>query len=189
MEGEKHLPKQRKQKAPAVFADSGHLGDRKLDGRGVVDKAAEENQAMTDKFRIAGQEELEDQERSAGPRMEPSEFIRRVKKENSQIIVRDGGVPGAVQLKVYVEPHLREEGNENEPFKYVAGFQWEPLPEFAHIITDSRGLPKKEYRGWRSVLISLIKSRALTYQQAVTQFGEPRGQRAERWFSELRGYR
>jgi len=183
------LPKQHKQKAPAVFADSGHLGDRNLDARGVVDKATEENQAMTDKFRIAGQDELEDQERSAGPRMEPSEFIWRVKKENSQIIVRDGGVPGAVALYVYVEPYLREEGNETQPFKYVAGFEWEPLPEFAHIITDSRGLPKKEYRGWRSVLISLIKGGALTYRQAVEEFGNPTGQRAERWFSELRNYR
>lgn len=181
--------KPKKVNAPTVFADSGHLGYKKLDGQGLMDRELELTANMNAKYRMHGQDDLEQQERSAGPRMEPSEFIRRVRKENSQLIVRDGGVIGSVALYVYVEPKDRMEGSEDEPFKYVGGFPWHPLPEFAHLIVDDRGLPKREYRGWRSALISLIKAKVLTYHQAVRQFGEPIGQRADRWFSELRGHK
>lgn len=175
--------------APMVFADASHLGDRKLDAEGVMERELENTRNMNQKYRHPDQDNLEKQERSAGPRMEPSELIRRVKQENSELIVRDGGLPNTVALYVYVKPHLRTEGSEDEPFAYVAGFVREPLPEFSHLVLDDRGLPKREYRGWRSVVIALIKSKALTYEQAVRQFGEPTGQRAYRWFEELKGHR
>lgn len=186
----KHLASKKPNKAPLVLPDTGRLGDKKLGNPLEFEaKEKEDTRKAHQKNKIANQDELEDQERSAGPRMAPNEFIRRVKNENSQLIVRDGGVPGAVALYVYVEPRAREEGNEDEPFKYVGGFKWEPLPEFAHVINDEWGVAKREYRGWRSVLIGLIKAKVLTYRQAVDQFGEPLGSRGNLWHQQLRDYK
>jgi|SRR5215469_2400127 len=73
--------------------------------------------------------------------------------------------------------------------KYVTGMPKAELPEFSHVLLDSSNLPTREVRGWRSVLMALIKADALTYRQVVRQFGEPNGARANRWFQDLREFK
>jgi hypothetical protein len=166
-----------------------------LDPEESLAKLKEENEAIYDKRKIAGQKELEDQERSAGPRISFSEFLSRLKKLNSQLIVRDG-LPGHVALyapRSHKELETTERDVERDIFfyhhKYVSGFPIEAMPEYAHIIVDEKGLPKREYRGWRSVLMSLIKQDVIRYEAAVDEFGEATGQRSHRWHEELRNYR
>lgn len=151
------------------------------------------DQAAT--FRIPGQTELEDQERSAGPRLYYTEIIRRIRNENPNIFVVDGS-PGNVAF------YRRKRGDElaaeeYEPtrpdwyndHKYAGGMPKDWLPEYSHVILDNSLLPVREIRGWRSVLISLIKAGALTYQQAINQFGEAVGQRSDRWYAQLQKYK
>jgi len=171
------------------------LGDKRLQGKDSLAKLKEGNQRLTDSKKIEGQKELEKQERSAGPRMPYQEVIRRIQKLNSQIKVKDG-IPGNVALYAPRTGQELSELEEPDPrgdfftrFKYVGGFSTEPMPEFSHVILDERGLATREYRGWRSVLISLIKAQVLSYQSAVEEFGEPYGPRSSRWFEQLRKYK
>lgn len=184
------MPKKLKiNKAPLVVPDRNDLGDKRLSGEEIVAYSTEKTRKQAEGKRIPGQKELEDQDRSSGPRMHPSELVLRLRKANKELFVRDGGVPGCVALYVYVEPRLREEGSEDHPFNYVGGFKWEPLPEFSSITTDEWGVAKREFRSWRSVVIDLIKTKVITYTKAVELFGEPTGSRAHRWFDQLRAHK
>jgi hypothetical protein len=159
------------------------LGDKRLNPEEGLAKFKEENATLVQNRRLHKQDELEDQERSAGPRLAYQEVIRRLLKCNSGIRVKDGSL-GNVALYAVLP---NEEGVPEQ--QYVGGMPKEPLPEYSHIIVDERGLPKRELRGWRSVLMSLVKSGAITYRGAVKQFGEATGQRSWRWHEQLRKYK
>ena len=59
------------------------------------------------------------------------------------------------------------------------------MPEWSLLKIDARGLPVRErYRGWRTVLLNLIKRGYITVEQSNSAFGEPIGPRAKPW---LRG--
>jgi hypothetical protein len=159
------------------------FGDKALNPEEGVAKFREENNAMLESRKLTKQAELEDEERSAGPRLAYQEITRRIHQCNPQLIVKDG-TPGNVALYAMV---VNEEGQRE--MQYVGGMPKEPLPEYSHVIVDERGLPKREFRGWRSVLIGLVKNRVLTYQDTVRQFGEALGQRSWRWHQALQGYK
>jgi hypothetical protein len=167
--------------APLVQTDSQELGDKRLNPEESVSREREELLKVAAANRIWGQDELEDPERSAGPRMPYTELIRRLQKLNPAIKVRDG-IPGNVALYF---PKTREEWDAGSNYgdnpiddffldhKYITGFKKEPLPEYAHVLLDSSLLPTREARGWRSVLLPFIKGRIITYQQAMEEFGDP----------------
>jgi len=60
------------------------------------------------------------------------------------------------------------------------------LPEFSHVLTDKEGVAKREVRGWRTVLLRLILTGAVTYSQVKAEFGEPIGQRGKLWMEQTR---
>lgn len=179
-----------------VVNDRRLLGDSHLDAVENLAKVKEGNAAILEKRKIWGQKELEDHERSAGPRMPYQELIRRLQKLNQGIRVKDGS-PGNVAL--YVLKNRREmeeperEKSPNGPFfddhKYVGGMPMESLPEFAHVTLNQQGIAHREIRGWRSVLIGLIRAGVITYEQVKEEFGEPSGPRAARWFEQLKSYK
>lgn len=192
------LPKFKKRKinkAPIVQFDSQELGDKRLNPEETVYREREELLKQVSNRKIWGQEELEDVERSGGPRMQPNEFLRRLRKANTEIHVRDGSL-GSVAL--YIPKHRGEYDPETfdpdrkgfyHDHKYVGGFLLEPIPEFSHVTTDSSQIAHREVRSWRSVLLALIKGGALTYTQAVKEFGEPLGSRAGRWQEQMQKYK
>ena len=49
--------------------------------------------------------------------------------------------------------------------RYVCSFQKGLMPEWSIIHTDRADLPVKEQRGWRTVLIRLLKGRYLNFNQ------------------------
>lgn len=185
-----------------VQTDSAELGDRRLNPEEVVIREREALLREASRSKIHGQEELEDAERSAGPRLYYTEIIRRLRNINSDLQVLEGS-PGNVAL--YKRKHRGEydgsEVDDKRPapsgfhadfFKdhtYVGGMVKDWLPEFSHVILDTSNLPVREYRGWRSVIIGLIKQGVLTYAAAVREFGEPTGPRAGRWSEQLQPYR
>ena len=59
-------------------------------------------------------------------------------------------------------------------------------PEWSQLRVDVHGLPKNErYRGWRTVLLTLIKRGFITEEQADAVFGKPTGPRSRPWFRSL----
>src|ERR1700733_1129679 len=60
------------------------------------------------------------------------------------------------------------------------------MPEYSQLRVDSRGLPTKEkYRGWRTVLLCLIKKDIITVEQSDAVFGKPSGPRSRPWYRTL----
>lgn len=177
-----------------IQPDIHELGDKRLDGKENVAKLREECLSQAAASRISGQDELEKQERSAGPRLHYAEIIRRIRDVNRDIRVLDGS-PGNVALYARKRPcdegfgEIDPKGEFFTDHKYVGGMPKDWLPEFSHVILDTSLLPVREIRGWRTVLISLIRGGALTYNQAISQFGEPRDQRGNRWHEALQKYR
>lgn len=59
-------------------------------------------------------------------------------------------------------------------------------PEWSQLRVDVHGLPTREkYRGWRTVLLALIKREIITEEQSDTVFGKPTGPRSKPWFRSL----
>jgi hypothetical protein len=174
-----------------IQPDINELGDQRLS----LDEAnIRERESLLKKasvHKISGQAELEDPDRAAGPRLNYREIIRRIQNINPSIQVREGS-PGSVAIyRLKSNREIAEDVHETErtfftDHVYVTGMEKDWLPEFAYVVLDTSNLPTREIRGWRSVLIALVKSRAISYASAVEAFGEPYyDQRSKRWYEQL----
>jgi hypothetical protein len=184
--------------APLVETDPLELTHKRLNPEEAVCREREDLLKQASKFRIHGQDELEQADRSGGERLAANELIRRLKKCNKDIHFRDG-IKDNVAL--YVEKTIEEilesdyiSTDPNDHFfrfhKYVGGFPLHDMPEWGHVTVDTSNVAHREVRGWRSVLIGLIKQGAITYEAAIKEFGSPDfDSRATFWFQHLRKYR
>lgn len=177
-----------------IQPDSSNLGDKKLNPEEALAKSKEDTRRMQQAkgLLLYKQEELEDASRGDGPKLYYKELIQRLEKLNPQLLIRDGA-PGNIAVYVLKTREQREaDGNDpNAPdwyndHKYVTGFPCDWISEYSTITVDERGLPKRHQRGWRSILIDLIKAHGITYSNAVKEFGEPTGERSWRWNDQLR---
>lgn len=180
-----------------LVTDINNLGDTRLDPTESLARSKEDTRRMQKGkgLFLPGQEELEDQELSQGTRLHWQEFLRRLQRANVRLLIRDGA-PG--NIAIYI-PKTREERNADEydwtkpewwnDHRYVTGFPKAWLPEYSSITVNERGLAKRELRGWRSVLIALIRARAVGYRDAVREFGEPTAARGWRWHDQLSNYK
>ena len=160
-----------------VKADASLLGDKNLQDKEAVAKVKEENIALAQKNRIPDQDILEKREMAMGLMLQPNEFIRRLEKLNPKIIIEAGGVRNAVAVRY---PKLQEDGTLRK--EYVTGFYVDaPLPEFSSVVVDNKGLPIREIRGWRSVLLALYRQKILNLKQIEIMFGKALGRRATLW--------
>lgn len=158
--------------------DSALLGDKYLNETEGLAKIKEENQKTTDQSRIPDQEILEDKKAAVGLTMDPSELINRIQRLNPRILVELGGVKNAVAIR-YAKKNA-ETGKDEKA--YVTGFYIDhPLLEFSYVLVDDKGLPVREMRGWRSVLLALVRQKLLTLKQIELTFGKANGQRAILW--------
>jgi hypothetical protein len=175
------------------------LGDSHLDATENLAKLKEGNQKLIDRQKMFGQKELEDPERAAGPRMSYRELIRKLRNINLNIMAVDGS-PGNIALYVLkTRKEMAETADEDKgdktrqawhkDFKYVTGCPKEPLPEYGTVMVDERGVAKRDLRSWRSILIAMVKNRAITYQQAQDEFGPAVGKRSWRYEEQLQSYR
>ena len=172
------------------------LGDEHLNPEEAVIHEREDLLRMAAKCKIHGQEELEDTDRSAGPRLYYAEILRRLRILNPRLAVLDG-IEGNVALYRPLEPweYDPEQWDEEKPdwfnqYKYVGGMAKNWLPEYSHVLLDTSNLPTREIRGWRSVLLALIKSRTIAVEGAIQQFGDPSNdQRSGRWEEQVWEFR
>jgi hypothetical protein len=166
-----------------ILDSSEYLGDKRLSPEEGNYKIREGNQKLIDEKKLPGQTLLENKDMAIGRALQPSEFIRIVQKINPKIIVEKGGYPDAVAVRY----PTWDEDEQKLVRKYVSGFMAnEVLQEFSNITVDAKGLPHREVRGWRSVLLALIKQGILTYPQVKAAFGEPTGQRNVLWNEQMR---
>jgi hypothetical protein len=186
-----------------VETDINELGDKRLSPPEAVARETEELLKIASTRKIAHQDELEDPERSSGPKLYYTEILRRLRNISPHLKVLDGA-PGNVALFFPKRLHeYDEEGRfeydsegrvrQKDPFfyhyKYVGGMSQDYLPEYAHVTLDTSNLPVREIRGWRSVLIRLIKEGAITYSGAVKEFGEAKGKRSSLWKEQLQDFK
>lgn len=184
--------------APYVETDIRMLGDTHLSPQESVIREREKCLKDASKFRIFGQDELENPERALGPRLQYTELISRLKSIAPELKAVDGS-EGNIALyfprtqRDYADT-LREwdysqKGKDDKFFqahRYVCGFPKQDLPEYSTVDIDTSLLPTRERRGWRTVLITLIKQGVITYSDAVAQFGDVgTDQRGWRWSEQL----
>jgi hypothetical protein len=161
-----------------IQPDKELLGDKHVKDAEAVAKLKEDNKTATAKLRIPNQDLLEDRAAALGIPLHPSVLISRLQKLDPKIIVEQGGVRNAVAVRY---PRISPETGEMEK-SYVTGFYVDnPLPEFSCVVVDNRGLPWREIRGWRSVLIALIRQNIVTEGQCDLIFGKNDGKRAVIW--------
>jgi len=160
-----------------IQPDKSALGDGRLDEVESLARLKERNARDAAKNRIPDQDVLENKAAALGMPLQPNELIRRIQRLNPKIIVEPGGVRNAVAVRY---PKKDEKGVETK--EYVTGFYIDqPMPEFSCVVVDNRGLPLREVRGWRTVIMALIRVKALKPQQVEVVFGRANGQRATLW--------
>ena len=171
------------------------LGDTHLDEKESVVRQREELLHDISGRKAYGQEDVEKAERSTGSRMYYSVLLRKLKILCPDLLVRDG-IPGNVAVyRLKTQDELVRDGYDlqlpqwyNE-HRYATGFPKEDIPEWGHYVNDADGIAVREVRGWRSVLIALIRQGIVTYEAAVKEFGDPiHDQRSKYWFEQLHAY-
>lgn len=176
-----------------IESDRSQLGDTHLSPEEANLRERELLLKMASKKKIQGQAELEDPNRSAGPRMYYTEIIRRLLKLNPELRIEDGKAGSvAIYRPKRHDEYDYEQFDPKAPtqwrwdFEYVTGFEKDWIPEYPHVLLDSSKLATREVHGWRSTLIALIKARAISYGGAIKEFGDPSGDsRSGRWFEYL----
>lgn len=163
-----------------ILPDSASLGDKFLSPEEGVAKLKESIQKQVAAKKIPNQALLEDHDQALGSPMAHTEFIRRLRLMKPSLIIQDGGVAGAIALR-----HTVNDPEEGVVTRYVTGFYKGVLPEFSSILTDDQGLPTREIRGWRTVLLVLIHCNIATYAEVKAAFGEPHGQRGILWREQM----
>jgi hypothetical protein len=89
---------------------------------------------------------------------------------------------------------LREGGHGDGFFlfnRYVGGLPKIELPEWGYVDIDTSLIATREHiRGWRTILIGLIRAGVLSYFAAVDEFGDPAAdKRSVVWMKKLLEWR
>ena len=161
--------------------DKRMLGDSHLSPQEAVFKLREQCLKDASKFIIEDQEELQNADRVYGSRISHTELLNRLKKICPQLTAKEGS-PG--NLALYYPRNSDElyealtEGGSTDTFfifnKYVGGMPKEELPEWGYVDIDTSLIATREHlRGWRTVLIGLVRAGALSYAEATKEFGSP----------------
>lgn len=164
--------------------DRTELGDAKLDAKENVAKLRELALKDASKYRIENQDELTDAKRSEGRRLSHTEILGRLQRLVPDLTAKEGS-PGNLALYCprtvdQVDAAIREGsgGSGNDLFflmnRYVGGLPKEELPEWGYLDIDTSLLATREHlRGWRTILIGLIRAGVLSYDAACAEFGDP----------------
>lgn len=179
-------------KAPMVEVDPVELTDQRLNPEEAVIKFRAEELKKRERDKPYGQKEMDSPERSAGPRIYYTDLIAKLKKLYPALLVKDGS-PGNVAIyRRKTESEIIRDGYDlsvpgwyNEHV-YATGFPKDYIPEWGHYLNDTDGVALHEFRGWRSVLIAMLKANMFSYKDAVAEFGSPaQDQRSRFWYAQL----
>lgn len=145
-----------------IETDISQLGDKRLAGDELIAREKEKTQAQLDTKRIPDQTDLENREAGMGQVLPCSEFLRLLGKICPGLLIEKGGYPNSVALRRWI----------NGEKKYVTGFQLLDgyIPEYSTVFVDENKLPVGEIRGWRNILIALLKQGLLNMEAIKKEF-------------------
>jgi hypothetical protein len=181
-----------------IQTDINELGDKRLNPAEGVVKLREQCLKDASKYKIEDQQQLQDAKRSEGARLSYTELLTRLQKIVPDLVAREGS---AGNLALYcprntdqLDAALREGGSSDFFFifnRYVGGMPKEELPEWGYVDIDTSLVATREHlRGWRTILIGLIRCGVLSYADAVAEFGDPSAdQRNTVWMKKLLEWR
>lgn len=130
-------------------------------GEAIEAKKEELDRIRAHKGRRTDWEEFIDFERRMGRPLQPSEFIRGLRKAIPRLVVAPGGQRNKLSLYVLrnvpVEevPDYRGKHKRIELPVYVGWFDMYLLPEYEIDIPNEAGVAVKQIRGWRTILLRL----------------------------------
>ncbi len=191
-------------KAPLVQTDIHELGDERLNPEEAVHRERESLLKLAATRAIPGQKELENPDRSSGPRIYWRELLKRLQRMAPGLRFKDSSVDGKVTIALYYPKTDAEKINDGsfvtiavtdrEKFhrdhKYVGGFDKDYLPYYSHVTLDSSRLPVREVRGVMTVLLMLLKSKVITMEQVRKEFADPaQDQRGDRFMEQTAEFR
>jgi hypothetical protein len=134
------------------------------------------------------QEELYDSEARIGRAMFSNDFVFTLRELCPNLYVTEGRIIGDLAaFKTYgtPQPHLN-----GQTFEYLFYIPKGLLPEFSLYEISERDVPICEkQRGWRTVLLRLIKAGMISESLAHKVFGKPMGSASRRYQRELYKFR
>lgn len=134
---------------------------------------AEKIEPLLQTYRQSDHDAFKDFNRRRGEVLHSSDLILRLQNLNPHIFVQQQyNFPDDWGL------YTSQRGR----IQFLTGLPKGWLTEFSYAIVDERNLPLEERRGWRTVVIYCLMKGAITWEQAVAEFGEPQdGFNEERW--------
>jgi hypothetical protein len=153
----------------------------KLSTEEHLENQREKNYRAASKQRWSNQEDYENEEARWGYVMDSSEVLRKIfKLIPHDLFITDGRIIGDLALyRVYGSPQPDLDGR---TFRYLFYIPQSRLPEFSQYEFDHRDVPIREKRrGWRTVLLRLIKTGLVTEEQVEEEFGPALGEASTVW--------
>lgn len=142
------------------------------------------NSHATRRQRWQNQQDYENDEARVGRPMHHSELLRKIRKRIDCLYITDGRIIGDLavfQIFPCAQPDLG-----GRDFKYLFYIPTGMLPEFSQYEFDDRDIPIRESkRGWRTVLLRLIKLGLLSEERCDREFGSARGEASTVWYRQL----
>lgn len=132
------------------------------------------NSEATKAQRWENQDEYRCDEARIGRPMAHTEFLSVVRQLVPSLYVTEGRIIGHLSIfRTYPCPQTRLEGRD---FEYLFYCPMGVLPEYSIIEFNHLDVPVRETkRGWRTILLRLIKARLLNEETANKVFGRPEG--------------
>lgn len=152
-----------------------------------MDELTESNDKLLEKYRLSDQDELSQQEIRTGKMFYFVDFLAKIRKLNIDITVEQSrNFPDSLGL--YMQSRITGE------YSYLSCVPKDWMPEYSYLILDDRNLPTEEgdtpeVRGWRTVLVHLLKKKALTWPQVRDTFGDAMNFNSKRWECETQQFR
>lgn len=134
--------------------------------------------------RPAHQEDYKNEEARRGRLLHHSELLCRLQRLVPDLYVMDGNIVGDLAVfRVYPGPQKRL-GERDFEYLFYMPTGW--LTEFDLNEFDNRDvLVRAKQRGWRTVLLRLIRTGMLTHEQCDREFGQALGPASTLWYRTL----
>jgi hypothetical protein len=136
------------------------------------------------------QDEIRDERAAWGRFLSSSDLIKRLRQLIPSLYVTEGRIAG--DLAIFQTAASPRPDWSDRNFRYLFYCPTGILPEYSlYEFESARDVPVREkLRGWRTVLLRLIKSGLISEKQCDESFGEPSGgPRRARWRRQLYEYR
>lgn len=147
-------------------------------------RVKEQNQLGVKSQQWEDQAAFKNDEARVGRTMPHSDLITKLQRLIPDLYVTAGNIIGDLAFYQVAGSPQKKWGDNS--FRYLFYCPTGVLPEFSQYEFDARDIPVREKkRGWRTVLLRLIKSGLLTEEVCNKEFGFARGEAAYIWYREI----